>query len=205
LRSGWLSGPETRFTTTSSGSVARSHRRRSSTSASRTWSATPRTCWSAAIRIGLGTAEEFRATFPEVTYRQIAAGEPLPFADKFFDISVSNAVLEHVGSPQNQQRFLAEQMRVARRVFITVPHRYFPVEHHTGIPFMHWTDFGFDLTCRLLGKRHWSQQENLILMSRKRLQARCPSGTRVEIGTTGIRLGPCSANLYLYWNGQNAA
>ena len=155
--------------------------------------------------VGLGTAEDFRATFPEVTYRQIAAGQPLPFADKSFDISVSNAVLEHVGSPQNQHCFIAEQMRVARRVFITVPHRYFPVEHHTGIPFMHWTDFGFDLTCRLLGKRHWSQQENLILMSRKRLQARCPSGTRVEIGTTGIGLGPCSANLYLYWNGQNAA
>lgn len=155
--------------------------------------------------VGLGTAEDFRATFPEVTYRQIAAGEPLPFADKSFDISVSNAVLEHVGSVENQRRFVAEQMRVARRVFITVPHRYFPLEHHTGIPFMHWTDFGFDLACRLLGKRHWSQQENLILMSRKRLQARCPSGMRVEIGTTGIVLGPCSANLYLYWNGQHAA
>jgi len=155
--------------------------------------------------VGLGTAEEFRATFPEVTYRQIAAGQALPFADKSFDISVSNAVLEHVGSPSNQQRFVAEQMRVAHRVFITVPHRFFPVEHHTGIPFMHWTDLGFDLACRLLGKRDWSDQANLILMSRKSLQSTVPVGTPVEIGTTGIGLGPCSANLYLYWDGRPAA
>ncbi len=155
--------------------------------------------------VGLGAAEEFRATFPDVTYQQIAAGELLPFADNSFDISVSNAVLEHVGSPQNQQRFVAEQMRVARRGFITVPHRFFPVEHHTAIPFMHWTNLGFDLTCRLLGKQKWSRQENLILMSRGNLRAACPAGTRVEIGATGILLGPCSANLYVYWDGSHAA
>jgi SAM-dependent methyltransferase len=147
---------------------------------------------------GIGTAEEFRETFPRVTYRQIVPNKPLPFPDKSFDIATSNAVLEHVGSLENQRRFIADTLRVARRVFITVPCRFFPVEHHTSIPFLHWFDSGFALGCRLLGKQDWCRQENLILMSRKRLQAACPSDARGQVGITGILLGPCSANLYLY-------
>ena len=47
---------------------------------------------------GLGEGDAFRAAYPKVTYRRIEANRPLPFADKAFDIAVSNAVLEHVGS-----------------------------------------------------------------------------------------------------------
>jgi len=70
---------------------------------------------------------------------------------------------------------------------------------------LHWTDTTFALACRLLGKGSWSKPENLILMSRSRLIGACPPGTRAEIGTTGIELGPLSANLYLYWQGPDAA
>jgi hypothetical protein len=147
---------------------------------------------------GIGPGDEFRAAFPRVTYRQIAANRPLPFADGLFDIATSNAVLEHVGSLENQRRFVAELMRVARRAFLTVPLRYFPVEHHTSIPLLHWTDLGFAAACRILGKEEWSRPETLILMSRGRLRGACPPRARVKIGTTGIWLGPCSSNLYLY-------
>ena len=153
---------------------------------------------------GLGTAGEFRAAFPRVAYRQIVANEPLPFADNSFDIATSNAVLEHVGSAANQRRFVNELMRVARRVFITVPNRFFPVEHHTGIPLLHWRDTGFRLACRFFGKDDWCRPENLILMSRRRLRAACPPDLRVVIGKSGIALGPCSSSLYLYWNGERA-
>lgn len=147
---------------------------------------------------GLGAAEEFQAAFPSVTYRQIEPNQPLPFPDETFSIATCNAVLEHVGSEENQRRFLSELMRVGKRVFLTVPHRYFPVEHHSAIPLLHWTDSGFALASRLLGKQKWAQAENLILMSRGRLRAVCPPGAHVEVGTTGLKLGPCSANLYLY-------
>lgn len=147
---------------------------------------------------GLGAAREFQAAFPRVAYRRIEPNRPLPFRDGAFDIATSNAVLEHVGSEENQRRFVSELLRVARRVFVTVPHRYFPVEHHTAIPFLHWTDLGFGLACRALGKESWSRAENLILMSRGRLRAACPPGARAGIGTTGLRLGPFSSNLYLY-------
>lgn len=150
--------------------------------------------------VGLGAAHEFQAAFPLVAYRQIAPGEPLPFADRSFDIATSNAVLEHVGSPQAQAFLVAELARVARVAFISVPHRFFPVEHHTAIPVLHWTDASFAAACAVLGKREWAQPAQLILMTRDRLRRLgAPFGpTRsVRVGTTGIALGPFSSNLFL--------
>ena len=124
------------------------------------------------------------------------AGEPLPFADRHFDIATSNAVLEHVGSHAAQVTFVTELTRVARCVFITVPHRFFPAEHHTSIPFLHWNNSTFALACRVLGKQEWADPANLILMTRRRLRLLCP-GQDARIGMTGIRLGPFSSNLYM--------
>ena len=146
---------------------------------------------------GLGEGGGFRDSFPAIGYVQIEANRPLPFADRQFDIACANAVVEHVGSPANQRAFLNELARVARRVYITVPHRFFPVEHHTAIPFLHWTDTTFRWACAALGKREWTRAENLILMSRSRVRAVCPESLRPVIGTTGLALGPFSSNLFL--------
>jgi hypothetical protein len=146
--------------------------------------------------LGLGEGTDFRAAFPDVAYRRIAPNDPLPFADKSFAIAIANAVLEHVGSTPNQAFFVAELMRVAARVFITVPNRYFPVEHHTAIPLLHYWDASFAAACRLLGKSAWAEERNLILMSRRRLRALAPAGA--VIAPTGLRLGPMSSNLFLF-------
>jgi hypothetical protein len=105
-------------------------------------------------------------------------------------------VLEHVGSRQHQRTFVRELCRVAGRVFISVPNRYFPVEHHTAIPLLHFWDKGFELACKWLGKADWADERNLILMSWPSLAALTPGGVPV-IGHTGIRLGPFSSNLFL--------
>ena len=155
--------------------------------------------WPEAITaVGLGEARAFQAAFPAVLYQRIAAGMPLPFADGAFDIAVSNAVLEHVGSAAAQRAFLAELFRVGRRVFVTVPNRFFPIEHHTAIPLAHWSDRTFPPVCRALGKPLWGEASSLILMSRRRLAGLCPPGRVVQIGTTGLRLGVFSSNLYLF-------
>jgi len=146
--------------------------------------------------LGLGEGADFRAAFPAVAYRRIAADQSLPFAGKSFAIATSNAVLEHVGSHANQVRFVAELMRVAHKVFITVPHRFFPVEHHTAIPFAHYADRTFALACRALGKVDWADEANLILMSKRRLRALAPPGA--VVAHTGLRLGPFSSNLLLF-------
>ncbi|CAH1652307.1 Class I SAM-dependent methyltransferase [Hyphomicrobiales bacterium] len=148
--------------------------------------------------VGLGEASRFRATYPEVRYRQIEPGDALPFPDKSFDIATSNAVLEHVGSREAQAFFLDEMFRVARVVFVTVPNRFFPIEHHTAIPLLHFWDKPFSLACRLLGKEEWADKRNLILMERDALAKLAPRGQRVMVAYSGIRLGPFSSNLILH-------
>lgn len=147
---------------------------------------------------GLGEAHEFREAFPRLAYVRLDADQPLPFADRSFDIATSNAVLEHVGSPERQALFVREMLRVAKKVFISVPHRYFPIEHHTAIPLLHFWSRPFALACRHLGKSEWAQQENLILMSKADLAALAPSANNAHVGYTGLPLGPFSSNLFLF-------
>jgi hypothetical protein len=152
--------------------------------------------------VGLGEGEEFRAAFPKTAYIRIEPNQPLPFADKSFTIATSNAVLEHVGSARHQSMFVSELMRVAHKVFISVPHRYFPVEHHTGIPFLHFWDRTFAPACRYLGKSEWADEGNLILMSRDRLKSLAPA--HAAIAHTGLNLGPLSSNLMLFIDAAKA-
>src|SRR5262245_301591 len=51
---------------------------------------------------GLGAGTQFKKAFPLARYVQIEPNAPLPFDDNNFDIATSNAVLEHVGSQENQ-------------------------------------------------------------------------------------------------------
>ncbi|NDV87920.1 methyltransferase domain-containing protein [Aurantimonas aggregata] len=149
---------------------------------------------------GLGKGGAFKAAFPEINYTTIVPNERLPYPDSAFDVVTANAVLEHVGSVANQRAFVAELSRVGRLVFLTVPHRYFPIEHHTSIPFLHFFDRSFALACTIAGKERWLKPENLIMMSRAHLRSLAPANS--TIGYTGIGLGPFSSNLFLY--SQNA-
>jgi hypothetical protein len=148
---------------------------------------------------GLGEGVEFRRTFPEVDYVRIEPNVRLPFVDQSFAIATSNAVLEHVGSFEHQVFFVKELCRVASRMFISVPNRYFPVEHHTAIPLMHYQSSVFRLVCRFSGKSEWAREENLILMTRKRLWRLAAAVTtkKPSVGYTGLTFGPFSSNLYL--------
>jgi 2-polyprenyl-3-methyl-5-hydroxy-6-metoxy-1,4-benzoquinol methylase len=79
----------------------------------------------------------FGAEFPSV--RCVTAdGRDLPFPDNAFDVAVSNAVLEHVGERDDQRAFVRELCRVAPRVFVSTPNRWFPIEVHTLMPLVHW-------------------------------------------------------------------
>src|SRR5579884_4212345 len=88
--------------------------------------------------VGQTELDRFAAAFPRV--RAVRAdGRNLPFGDAEFDVGFSNAVVEHVaGGRDGQRRFVHELCRVSRRVFVTTPNRWFPLEVHTLLPFVHW-------------------------------------------------------------------
>ncbi len=145
---------------------------------------------------GLGDGIGFREAFPDINYVNIVQGEPLPFEDKSFKLAVSNAVLEHVGSSFEQAHFVAELIRISQSVFISVPNRYFPIEHHTALPFFAWSDVTFSFGCKLMNKSRWAEKANLNLMSLGKLKSLIPINTKARYGYAGLGLGPFSSNLY---------
>ena len=88
--------------------------------------------------VGLGDGQAFRAAYPKVVYRRIKANRPLPFADKAFDVPSPTRCLIMSAAAPTRRHSCANSRRVANRVFISVPNRYFPVEHHTMIPLLHF-------------------------------------------------------------------
>ena len=139
------------------------------------------------------------AAYPGVNHSPIEIGKPLPFGNNEFDIIHSNAVLEHAGSRENQRKFIAEMCRVAPRRFLAVPNRRFPVEHHTGLPLIHYLPPA--LFRKLLrGSRYdvWSHEENLNYISAKEITALWPQGKSPTITYSGVGLGPWKSNLVAY-------
>ena len=118
--------------------------------------------WPARITaLGLHDGVGFRSHYPDIPY---VAGDAcaLPFADQAFDVVFSNAVIEHVGDVARQRQFVAEALRVGRRVFITTPNRWFPIEVHTRLPLVHWlprsaSDRAYDLT-----GNGWARENHLL-------------------------------------------
>jgi hypothetical protein len=88
--------------------------------------------------VGHTELDRFAAAFPRVRVVR-ADGRALPFSDGEFDLGFSNAVVEHIaGGRAGQRRFVHELCRVSARVFVTTPNRWFPLEVHTLLPFVHW-------------------------------------------------------------------
>jgi hypothetical protein len=128
-----------------------------------------------------------------------ASGLHLPFRDRAFDVVHSSAVLEHVGSLQNQIAFVQECCRVARKwVFMTTPNRWFPVEFHTVLPLVHWLPKKtFRALMRAVGYGFFAEESNLNLLTRREIRT---IGARVhgfQIRVSGVPLWGWPSNLLL--------
>ena len=95
--------------------------------------------------------------------------------DSTYDIVYSNATIEHVGSYNNQKLFISECVRVAKKnIFITTPNRYFPLDFHTKIPFIHMLPkLIHRKILNLFGYSFFAKEENLNLLSKKDLIDHC--------------------------------
>ncbi len=146
------------------------------------------------VCVGTEDGSHLPALRPGLRYQRVEAGRPLPFADRAFDIVFSNAVVEHVGSRESQSAFVRELCRVARGFCITTPNRWFPVEHHTGIPLLHYLPPG--LFRRLIGNtryHHWAQEENLNILTAASFARLFPNGIKPCIRR--IRLAGITSNM----------
>jgi DNA-binding transcriptional LysR family regulator len=138
--------------------------------------------------VGRTELDRFAAAFPRV--RAVRSdGRDLPFADAEFDLGFSNAVVEHVdGGRAGQRRFVEELCRVATRVFVTTPNRYFPLDPHTLLPFAHWLPNGAARD-RLLRARGFD--DVLDPLGPKELAGLFPYHVRViNTGMTLVAVGP---------------
>lgn len=114
---------------------------------------------------GLEEPDVFQQVFPRYRYVQVRRNAPLPFDDDSFDLVFSNAVVEHVGSREQQRGFLDELLRVGKRVFVTTPNRRHPIEFHTVTPLLHYLPTRvYRKIYAAAGFEFFSKEENLNLL-----------------------------------------
>jgi hypothetical protein len=131
--------------------------------------------------IGIEPMPTFQRLFPEVRFL-VGDGRALPFEDRAFDIGFSNAVVEHVGSRDDQRRFVAEMLRVSRRVWISTPNAAFPVDPHTVLPLVHWLPRRLrHPILRATGNGYWASEEHLNPLTAQAFRSLFPPQARVVI------------------------
>ncbi len=130
--------------------------------------------------VGLEDAAFLENDFPGLKYVKADALN-LPFADKEFDIAVSWAVIEHIGSRSRQEQFMKELMRVSKQCFVTTPNRWYPIEFHTVTPFLHWLPpETFRSILRKLHMDFYASEDTLNLLDEKDLLKMLPATAKVQ-------------------------
>jgi hypothetical protein len=145
---------------------------------------------------GVDDASHLEALYPGVRF-VAGNGKALPFSDGEFDVVHSAAVLEHVGSQEEQVRFIAELWRVARRgIFLTTPNRWFPVEVHTSIPLLHWLPVSaYRALLRRFGLSFFADEANLNLLGRGDVVRLCRRAGIADARISSVRLLGWPSNL----------
>lgn len=105
----------------------------------------------------------------------VGDGRRMKFKNNSFDIVHSSATIEHVGNDVMQKKFIAECLRVSREfVFITTPNKYYPIDFHTKIPFLHYLPHKiYSGILKLLGDNFFRYKKNLNLISTKKIHRYC--------------------------------
>jgi len=147
--------------------------------------------------VGTEDGSHLPLRYPGLVYERIRPGESLPFKDAAFDVVFSNAVLEHVGSRAAQAAFIQELCRVGKSFFITTPDRWFPVEHHTGLPLLHYLPVGmFRALLRRTRYHYWAAESNLNILTRPELERLFPRHASVQVRS--VRLAGLPSNLVAF-------
>ncbi|MBV9406330.1 MAG: class I SAM-dependent methyltransferase [Acidobacteriaceae bacterium] len=148
--------------------------------------------------IGIDDASFLKEEYPGLRFLR-ASGLLLPFRNCAFDIVHSSAVLEHVGSLENQIMFVSECCRVARNaIFMTTPNRWFPVEFHTILPLVHWLPKPIFRYLMLKFRRgFFAEERNLNLLDARELRGIANRIQDFQFDISSISLCGWPSNLLL--------
>jgi len=125
-----------------------------------------------------GTVSELGRDDSEVRARgfdfvNLEEGTSLPFSDREYDFVVSISVIEHVTMPKHecmsamprqrwvtescrsQHGFARELQRVGKAHFVQTPHKGFPLETHTWLPFVNCLNHGATVSLVRLTNKYW--------------------------------------------------
>jgi hypothetical protein len=130
-------------------------------------------------------------------------GLDMPFESGSFDLVFSSAVIEHVGSFENQCKFFSECLRVSKKyVFLTTPNRYYPMEFHTHLPLIHWLPKNLHRKIlSLIGQKELALEENLNLMGKRDIEAmlaNCLGDSSVNVRILNVKLFGIVSNWVLF-------
>lgn len=146
--------------------------------------------------VGIEDAHFLEKEYPGLTFIK-SDGKKLPFSDKEFDLVVSFATVEHVGSFENQRLFIKELCRVGKVVCFSTPNRWYPVEFHTVTFFLHWLPRKwFWAIMKRIGREFYSEEKNLNLLSSRDVMKLAPEGKTVQ--TCRFRLFGWVSNLLFF-------
>lgn len=105
-----------------------------------------------------------------------------PFEDRSFDIVFSNAVVEHTGTREQQSKFIHEYCRIGKKFFFTTPNKWFPIEPHSALPFVHWLPASiFRKILKMLGKKALADESILNLLTTKEFVSLFPESVNLKI------------------------
>ena len=105
----------------------------------------------------------------------VGDGRCLPFPTGSFDWVFSNAVIEHVGRWEDQQRFAGEIRRACTKgYFVTIPYKYFPIEPHALFPFYQFLPERLQRNVIRLWPGYMREYEEIHLLSKAQLQELFP-------------------------------
>ena len=82
------------------------------------------------------------------------------------DLVISSATIEHVGNYDNQKKMIENILKLTKKFFlITTPNRFFPIDFHTKIPFIHMLPKSIHRKIlNLVGLVEYAKEENLNLL-----------------------------------------
>ena len=82
------------------------------------------------------------------------------------DLVISSATIEHVGNVENQKKMLENIISLTNKIFfVTTPYRFYPIDFHTKIPFIHMLPKKIHRAIlKLLKLEDFAKEENLNLL-----------------------------------------